>query len=492
MKLTETNFNNFRCFKQYEIKYGKDTTVFIGKNGTGKSSVMSAIRKGLSVFFADSNEFLSKINFTNGCKVQKYYPKDFNYNYVQRTFESGIDNAFKADYNFKNIDWKLSQIKLNAVPDKELYLNATNALLNVFNKRDNAQLPLFAVYSDNFPHVKARNNKNTDELIRMDDVPRDLGYYKWDEKENVIDLWLNRFFKIVNFDKDLKDDIEGLESQIFILEKLIDNKDEYDYKKVPEWEVNIQELKKRIQYLRSDSRKNEFAKERAFIEDTFLEFTSPVSKDYEFINKEFQIFSVLVNRPNKKEFELTFNFSDTRNIMFDTLPMGYKRIFSIVFDMAYRCYVLNKNIESEGIVLIDEVELHLHPTLQQEILQRLKKTFPKIQFIVTTHSPLIISNFKADENNKLIKLEQDGNNYSNKNIENIYGIDYTTGLMEIMGAKYRASSIDNLIDSIVILASRNRDEDAERIKKELYAIVGENNEHIKSEIYSRIEMNKKQ
>ena len=85
----------------------------------------------------------------------------------------------------------------------------------------------------------------------------------------------------------------------------------------------------------------------------------------------------------------------------------------------------------------------------------------------------------------------DGNNYWNEEVENIYGIDYTTGLTDVMGARYRASSIDNLIDSIVILASRNRLEDAEKIKKELYAIVGENNTHIKSEIEGRIEMNKK-
>jgi predicted ATP-binding protein involved in virulence len=120
------------------------------------------------------------------------------------------------------------------------------------------------------------------------------------------------------------------------------------------------------------------------------------------------------------------------------------------------------------------------------------QTFPNIQFIVSTHSPLVISNIKVDgEKNKLIKLDNSNNTYTKQYIDNIYGIDYTTGLMDIMGAKYRASSIDNLIDSIVILASRNREADAEKIKKELYTIVGENNEHIKSEIDSRIEMNKK-
>ncbi|GDX47022.1 hypothetical protein LBMAG24_23500 [Bacteroidota bacterium] len=60
-----------------------------------------------------------------------------------------------------------------------------------------------------------------------------------------------------------------------------------------------------------------------------------------------------------------------------------------------------------------------------------------------------------------------------------------------MGAPYRASTIDNLIDSIVILSSRNRQADAEKLRNELYEIVGKNNEHINKEIESRIEMNNK-
>jgi hypothetical protein len=60
-----------------------------------------------------------------------------------------------------------------------------------------------------------------------------------------------------------------------------------------------------------------------------------------------------------------------------------------------------------------------------------------------------------------------------------------------MGAPYRASTIDNLIDSIVILSSRNRQADAEKLRNELYEIVGNNNEHINKEIESRIEMNNK-
>ena len=59
-------------------------------------------------------------------------------------------------------------------------------------------------------------------------------------------------------------------------------------------------------------------------------------------------------------------------------------------------------------MLIDEIDLHLHPTLQRGLVPRLRKAFPKVQWIVTTHSPLVLANF---DNNEIIALDRnyDGN-----------------------------------------------------------------------------------
>lgn len=265
---------------------------------------------------------------------------------------------------------------------------------------------------------------------------------------------------------------------------------ENDQEEIARWELKAEQLRKQLDVVRSELKKDPEFIELNFIDGILKKFTSSVVETFDFINKEFEIKKTKVIGTSKSEQHIQFEFVDGRKILFDSLPMGYKRIFSIVFDIAYRGFILNRGIEPTGIVIIDEIELHLHPTLQQEILQRFQKTFPGIQFIVTTHSPLVISNFRADDANKIIKLEHDGNNYWNENVENVFGIDYSTGLSEVMGASYRASTIDNLIDSIVILSARDRSEDAEKIKHELYAIVGENNIQIKKEIENRIEMNK--
>lgn len=76
---------------------------------------------------------------------------------------------------------------------------------------------------------------------------------------------------------------------------------------------------------------------------------------------------------------------------------GVKAAFSLVADIAYRCARLNPAFgveacqKTQGIVMIDEVDLFLHPAWQQRILPDLRRIFPKIQFVVTTHSPQVIS-----------------------------------------------------------------------------------------------------
>ncbi len=87
---------------------------------------------------------------------------------------------------------------------------------------------------------------------------------------------------------------------------------------------------------------------------------------------------------------------------------GLKRMLGIVTDIAYRCVVLNgfkgKDAvkETSGIIMIDELDMHLHPNWQRVVVGDLKKAFPKIQFIVTTHSPFIVQSVSSNE---LINLD---------------------------------------------------------------------------------------
>lgn len=83
-----------------------------------------------------------------------------------------------------------------------------------------------------------------------------------------------------------------------------------------------------------------------------------------------------------------------RELRIEQMSDGYKIVISMVADLAARMAEANPHmpnpLEGEGIVLIDEVDLHLHPLWQRRILSQLHSTFPNIQFIVSTHSPIIV------------------------------------------------------------------------------------------------------
>ena len=88
-------------------------------------------------------------------------------------------------------------------------------------------------------------------------------------------------------------------------------------------------------------------------------------------------------------------------VPFNYLSDGYRNMVAMVADIAHRASRLNPHFDSEsakktqGIVLIDEIDLHLHPKWQRRVVDDLQEAFPNIQFVATTHSPFIIQSLKA-------------------------------------------------------------------------------------------------
>lgn len=108
---------------------------------------------------------------------------------------------------------------------------------------------------------------------------------------------------------------------------------------------------------------------------------------------------------------------------FQMLSDGYRNVIKIILDIATRMCILNPYLKGEAlkktseIVLIDEVDLSLHPTWQKRIMGILKEQFPRIQFICATHSPFIIQSLEEGE---LITLDQPlDSEYSGEGIEDI-------------------------------------------------------------------------
>lgn len=95
------------------------------------------------------------------------------------------------------------------------------------------------------------------------------------------------------------------------------------------------------------------------------------------------------------------------------LSDGVRAMISLVADLAWRCAKLNPHLKDQapqqtsGIVLIDEVDMHLHPEWQQRVMGSLLDAFPNIQFIVTTHSPQVLSTVERQSIRELVEEELD-------------------------------------------------------------------------------------
>ena len=89
-------------------------------------------------------------------------------------------------------------------------------------------------------------------------------------------------------------------------------------------------------------------------------------------------------------FQFSIHVTGREPFGFNTMSMGYAAIFDIVSDLIMRME-MQHNWNTEGIVIIDEVETHLHVELQKEVVPILTELFPNIQFVITTHSPFVLS-----------------------------------------------------------------------------------------------------
>ena len=93
---------------------------------------------------------------------------------------------------------------------------------------------------------------------------------------------------------------------------------------------------------------------------------------------------------------------DMGELTIDVLSDGARSVISMAADLAYRMVRLNPDLgeraalDTPGVVLIDEVDMHLHPSWQQTVLYDLQEAFPKVQFIVTTHSPQVLTSVNPE------------------------------------------------------------------------------------------------
>ena len=178
---------------------------------------------------------------------------------------------------------------------------------------------------------------------------------------------------------------------------------------------------------------------------------------------------------------LHYGGGDDRTLLIDrqgaTLPVrhlshGERGILAVVLDLTRRLGTANPrlrdpSVEAGAVVLIDEIDLHLHPKWQREIVRKLINTFPRCQFIATTHSPQVIGEVEHDR----IHVLAEGEVYSPTHS---FGVDSSRVLEEIMEADPRNREVRELLSRVSHLIDRERFEEARELLRRLDERLGSN------------------
>ena len=129
----------------------------------------------------------------------------------------------------------------------------------------------------------------------------------------------------------------------------------------------------------------------------------------------------------------------SETLSFDQLSGGYRIVVALAADLARRMAQGNPHLEdplvSEAIVLIDEIELHLHPSWQQRVLPDLVRTFPNTQFMVSTHSPQVLTSVRPEH---IVALSREGDDvFATQASAATYGAEAGNVLSSVMGVNQR-------------------------------------------------------
>ena len=122
--------------------------------------------------------------------------------------------------------------------------------------------------------------------------------------------------------------------------------------------------------------------------------------------------------------------------------------------------------KTPGVILIDEIDLHLHPQWQQTILSDLNAIFPNIQFVVSSHAPAVINSIPREQ----IRILDKGTVYMPA--AQTYGRDANSILREVMKVSERPDDIKKRLELFYTCMDQNKYEEADRILTEIENIVG--------------------
>lgn len=413
--------DNFLCFDHFEMQFAPGVSVIIGRNGAGKSSLIRALVYSLYFMFTNDrsmgDDFLSVGN--PDLKMRSIKFDEFHRN--KSTDDAAADANFHGEIEFLGelIKWDMYRRSTSgSALNPARYRPAYQQLMQLYKEND--ELPLIAYFSDSFPHKLTNISQFAKQQMSANGKTlRNFGYYQWDNETACVEIWQRRLLNSMAKVKQLEDDTDAFTQS-----------------------------------------------EVEFVSRKLKQFSDVINKNM--CDASFEIDRLFYMFDEEQKPELWLRLKSGKEIKFDGLPAGYKRLYSIVLDLAYRAYLLNRqaDVEPTGLVMIDEIDLHLHPSLETEVVERFTRTFPRMQFIMTSHSPLVVSNLISnDQRNKVFRLVA-GEKLPHE-LPDLFGIDYDDILLDWMEGYPRNEELDILKSSLLRALEMGNDQLISMRKKEL-------------------------
>jgi predicted ATP-binding protein involved in virulence len=400
MEITKFQLDNFTQFTHLTVELPSNIAVFIGNNGAGKTSLLRALSILLSWLIARIGREKGNGNPILDSEIEN----DAKYSKI--TLEvCDLSNSQESGFQ-----WTLVKQRKGFKSEQNSELKNVTRLADRYRNRlsqdDNSNLPLIAYYPveravlDIPLQIKKRHRFAQLDGYANALLPR-VDFHRFFE-------WFREYEDVEN-ERNINED-----TMQQILELIQDDPKKYEQLrgKLSQFQTSVREL--------------------VAVRSAISAFMSGFSK-------------LRVQR--QPQLRMTVE-KHGKILDVAQLSQGEKSLMALVGDIARRLAMMNPGLENplygEGIILIDEIDLHLHPQWQRGIIRRLRDTFPNCQFLLTTHSPLVISDAK-----EVPCYILDGGEL--EPVKDLYGLDANQVLVEVMDTEIRNEEVQAKITVLLNL-----------------------------------------
>lgn len=373
MKLTQLKLKNFRCFDELEIDFHEQLTVLIAANGAGKTTVLDAARIALSAYIKGID-----VSSARPHVLAKITRDDVRQIWISTNMQPQLPSSITAYGNWGEHLGKSWEVWRESVaPNKRMRMDADANELTKYatalqdqarspDTSDETELPLITYLGTGRLWFQGRYTKR---IAESDEDTSDI-----DDSDNELDT-------------DSEPDLQMYE-RIWGYENCLVASS--SFKQFHEWYLWLFKSYQELQVLQTEEPTDTNATDLAVLK-------AAVDAVQQAINEVLGVTGWRDLQYRRSAKALVMHNENHGYMPLKLLSDGVRNTVAMVADIAFRCVRLNPQFgkeaafQTKGVVLIDEVDMFLHPKWQQQIIGSLQRAFPKLQFIVTTHSPQVLT-----------------------------------------------------------------------------------------------------